>query len=189
VYKTKGDIMKNNKTVAAILVGGLVLVMIAGAFTPGIVFAESETDQDDDPSNQGNRAGFLKFFDGLLARIFGYQKSMVAYLGRSLKYTEQAAERAQKRITELKVNGEDVTELEEALDTYYDLIAEAEQVQVLAESLVELHNGFDEDGLIDDLETARETVAEIEPNIKTVRDNIIEAAHVIYEAIQAYQEE
>ena len=113
---------------------------------------------------------------------------MVRYLRRSILYTQEAADKAQLRISELKQAGKDVEPLEDAMDAYYTLISEADQAQDAAESLITLHDGFDENGKVIDLEKARLTIVDIAPQVEIVRKNIIEVMRVIFNAIKTYQD-
>jgi hypothetical protein len=180
--------MITKKRFTLLLVFGLILASLVLMVTPQIVLAESAMTEEAEPEEDEDRPGFLRFFDGLIARSFAYQRSMVRYLGQSLEMADKAAGDAQLRITEMKQGGQDITILEDALDSFYDLIAEADKAQDAAENLIQLHDGF-EDGKVVDLEKARNTVSEIEPQIKTVRENIVEAMRIIFEAIQTYREE
>ena len=131
--------------------------------------------------------GVKYFFKGVLMRTFRYQKSMTAFIGASLENASDSMPRAEARIEELIEKGKDVAELEEAVVQFETLIEEAENAYSAAQSLVDLHSGFDDQGIVEDLAEARETVYAIEPYLSTARGNIIEAVHVVYEAIQAYQ--
>ena len=97
---------------------------------------------------------------------------MVRYLNRSLEFTDQAAQQAQLRITEMKTNVEDVAVLESTLNEYHNLFGEAEKSRDVAESLVKLHIGFDENDRVYDLKIAHDTVSEIEIKNFTIRENI-----------------
>ena len=129
------------------------------------------------------------FFEGVLMRTFRYQESMTAFVGASLENASDSMSLAEARIEDLIEKGKDVTELEEAVVQFETLIGEAENAYSAAQSLVDLHSGFDDQCKVEDLVKARETVYAIEPYLSTARGNIVEAVRVVYEAIQAYQKE
>jgi len=131
--------------------------------------------------------GVKHFFEGVLMRTFRYQKSMTAFIGASLENSSDSMSQAEARIEELIEKGKDVTELEEAVVQFEILIEEAENAYNAAQSLVDLHSGFDDQGRVEDLEEAQKTVYAIEPYLSTARRNIVEAVRVVYKAIQAYQ--
>ncbi len=54
---------------------------------------------------------------------------------------------------------------------------------------MDLHSGFDDQGRVEDLAEAQETVYAIEPYLSTARGNIVEAVRVVYKAVQAYQKD
>lgn len=180
--------MVNWRKLGKILAVGLIGAVLITATLPGTAFAETDLAQEEDPANQEKGVGMGRFFDGLLYHVFDYQESMVGYLRRSLGSAEKAAGRAQQRVSELEMNGEDVSALEEALASVDDWIAEARQAQEVAEGLVDVHPGFDLDGRPVDLKEARQTVSALEANIQVVRKNIIEAGRIVRQAAQLFRE-
>jgi len=96
--------------------------------------------------------------------------------------------RAEKRIDKLLNEEKDVAELEKVLSQFEILIEKAENAYSAAQSLVDLHSGFNDQGRVEDLEKARETINAIEPYLSTARKDIVEAVRVVYEAVKAYQE-
>ena len=131
--------------------------------------------------------GVKHFFEGVLIRTFRYQESMTAYIGASLEKVNDSMSQAEVRMDELIEEGKDVTELEEAAARFEILIEESQNAYSAAQSLVDLHSGFDDKGRVEDLVKARETIKAIEPYLSTARENIVEAVRVLYEAVQAYQ--
>jgi len=180
--------MKKGKIIFVSIAGVLIITFSVIAFTPMTVFAELTDEPITDPNPPADGFVVKRFIEGVLIRTFRYQKSMVGYLDSSLSYTDNAAERAKIRIARLEADGKDVSGLESALEQYYEMITDAGKSQDQAESLVHLHNGFTEDGRVQDINSARETIKEIEPLIKSVRDNMMEAFRVLFDAIQKYAE-
>lgn len=132
--------------------------------------------------------GVKHFFEGVLMRTFRYQKSMTAFIGAALDDANGSMSRAEERIDKLLNEEKDVAELEEALSQFEILIEKAENAYSAAQSLVDLHSGFNDQGRVDDLEKARETINAIEPYLSTARKNIVEAVRIVYEAVKAYQD-
>jgi len=131
--------------------------------------------------------GIKQFFKGVLMRTFRYQESKTAFIGASMESASDSISQAEARIEELIEKGKDVAELKKAVVQFETLIEEAENAYSAAQSLVDLHSGFDDQGRVEDLAEERETVYAIEPYLSTARGNIVEAVRVVYEAVQAYQ--
>ena len=168
--------------VSIILASGL---LFGGMVAPVFAAVEESPAAVPQPTIAGN--GVKHFFEGVLMRTFRYQESMTAFIGTSLENASDSMSQAEARIEELIEKGKDVTELEEAVVQFETLIEEAENAYSAAQSLVNLHSGFDAQGKVEDLAEAREKVYAIEPYLSTARGNIVEAVRVVYKAIQAYQ--
>jgi len=167
--------------------GTVLAVILLAGFTAVPVFAYVEEDLTliEDSSDPGD--GVRHFFEGLLARTFLYQKSMTEFIGPSLESADGSVSRAQNKIEELIEGGHDVRMLEEALDNFESMLDSAENDYNAAQSLVDLHSGFSDEGRVVDIEEARRTVTAIEPNLQEARETIIEAIRLIYDAIQEYK--
>ena len=131
--------------------------------------------------------GVKYFFESVLMRIFRYQESTTAFIGVSLENESDSMSRAEACIEDLIEKGKYVTELEEAVVQFETLIEEDENAYSAVQRLVDLHSGFDDQGKVEDLVKARETVYAIERYLSTARGNIVETVWVVFEAIQAYQ--
>ncbi len=160
-------------------------LLFGGMVAP--IFAAVENDPAAAPQPTFTGDGVKHFFEGVLMRAFRYQESMTAFIGASLENASDSVSKAEARIDELIKEGKDVSELKEAAAQFETLIKEAENAYNAAQSLVNLHSGFDGQGRVEDLADARETVNAIEPYLSSARENIIEAVRVVYEAIEAYR--
>jgi len=173
---------KKTTTICTILVAFL----LAGlAVTP--VFASTEEDLTPIETADNPGDGVRHFFAGLLSRTFRYQKSMTEFIGSSLNSADGSVLRAQNKLEDLIEEGRDVEMLEDALVDFEDLLDSAENAYNAAQSLVDLHSGFNREGRVVDIEEARRTVTAIEPNLQEARETIIEAIKLIYDAIQDYR--
>jgi len=161
-------------------------LLFGGMITPVIAAVEEHPAASPQSTVPGD--GLKHFFEGVLNRTFRYQKSMTAFIGAALEDAGSSMLRAEERIDKLVEDEKDAAGLEEALSQFEILIEEAENAYSAAQSLVDLHSGFNDQGRVKDLEKARETINAIEPYLSTTRKNIVEAVRVVYEAVKAYQE-
>jgi len=168
---------------SVLLASGLLL---GGMIAPVFAAVEEYPATTPQPTIAGD--GVKHFFEGVLMRTFRYQESMTAFIGAALEDANGSMSRAEERIDKLLKEEKDIAELEEALAQFETLIEEAENAYSAAQGLVDLHSGFNDQGRIEDLEKARETINAIEPYLSTARKNIVEAVRVVYEAVKAYQD-
>jgi hypothetical protein len=168
---------------SVLLAGGL---LFGGTIAPVFAAVEEYPATAPQPTITGD--GVKHFFEGVLMRTFRYQESMTVFIGAALEDANGSMSRAEERIDKLLEEGKDVAELEEAISQFEILIEKAKNAYSAAQSLVDLHSGFNDQGRVEDLEKARETINAIEPYLSTARKNIIEAVRVVYEAVKAYQD-
>jgi len=168
---------------SVLLASGL---LFGGMIAPIFAAVEEYPTTAPQPTVAGD--GVNRFFEGVLMRTFRYQESMTAFIGAALEDANGSMSRAEERIHKLLQEEKDVAELEEAISKSEMLIEKAENAYSASQSLVDLHSGFNDQGRVEDLEKARETINAIEPYLSTARKNIIEAVHVVYEAVKAYQD-
>ncbi|MCD6577758.1 MAG: hypothetical protein J7K66_07095 [Anaerolineaceae bacterium] len=177
------EIKNGWKVWMSILIAGGML--FSGAIAPAFADVEEVPAETSQPAVAGN--GVKHFFEGVLMRTFRYQKSMTAFIGASLEDTSGFISSAKTRIDELIEEGKDVARLEEAITQFEKLIDESQNAYSAAQSLVDLHSGFDGQGKVENLKEARETIRAIEPSLSTAREKIIEAVRVVNGAVQEYQ--
>jgi len=168
---------------SVLLASGL---LFGGMIAP--VFAAVEEHPTASPQSMIPGDGVKHFFEGVLMRTFRYQKSMTAFIGAALEDAGSSMLRAEERIDKLIEDGKDAAGFAEAISQFETLIEVAENAYSAAQSLVDLHSGFNDQGRVKGLEKARETINAIEPYLSTAQKNIVEAVRVVYEAVKAYQE-
>ena len=170
------------------IVGAMLAVTLIAAVPASIVYAETVDDPGVVPVHKQGDFSAARFFGGIISRTFFYQKNMAKFLSRQVEQADEVAANAQLRITELEDEGKDVAALKTALDIYYDKVADAKQAMDAADSSINPHKGFDEDGRVTDLELARDTIKELEEDISTARNAIIEAIRAIVDGMQTFRE-
>jgi len=136
-------------------------LLFGGMIAP--VFAAVEEHPTASPQSTISGDGLIHFFEGVLMRTFRYQKSMTAFIGAALKDAGSSMLRAEERIGKFIEDGKDTAGLEEAISQFEILIEDEENAYSAAQSLVDLHSGFNDQSRVKDLEKARETINAIEP--------------------------
>lgn len=92
-------------------------------------------------------------------------------------------------IDELAASGEDVTELQAALDTFEAALAEAQGHYEAAKAVLDEHAGFDESGQVTDREAARETLREAGRSLDDARRALSDGATQLRRAIRDWGRE
>jgi len=162
-----------------------VLILAGSAVIP--VLAADESGPETAPSTPFDGIGIRRFFLGTLARTFRYQKSMVIFIGEALESAEDSAGKAIARISDLEKEGSDVRMLEEAVATFEELYDQAQVDQQAALALVDAHAGFDLDGRVTDVKTARDTIKVVEPYLSGAREHMIDAIQTITAAVKEFR--
>ncbi|MDO9547175.1 MAG: hypothetical protein Q7J07_10575 [Pelolinea sp.] len=176
------DTKKLSGWISLLVVCGL---LITGGITP--VHADIEDDPITAPEKPYDRTGVKMFLEGVLMHTFRYQRSMTDFFGVSLDRAEDAIFRAETRIDELDDEGKNVADLEGAITQAKLLIDEAENAYIAVQIFMDLHSGFDTSGRVVDTLQAGETVKAVEPELRLVREKIIEAVRVIMAATKNFQ--
>jgi len=103
--------MKKKSTILLTIGSALLALTLIAAVPASTVLALSEEEPQINP--QETREFFIyRFFYGLLARSYRYQKSMVSFLETQIEQADDVAANAQVRINELRREGKDVSSLE-----------------------------------------------------------------------------
>ena len=122
---------------SVLLASGL---LFGGMIVP--VFGAVEEHSTASPQSTVSGDGVKHFFEGVLMRTFRYQESMTAFIAATLEDAGSSMLRAEERIDKLIEDGKDAAGLEEAISQFETLIEEAENAYSAAQSLVDLHSGF-----------------------------------------------
>jgi hypothetical protein len=173
------------------LIVQLAFVMLVGVISAslpvGSVYAESNTIPTSTPAPLGT--GASNFFAAVLERTYKFQTKMLDIFSNRLNNADKIETRAQQRITELKLQGKDVSSLENMLSKFYDLITSVKQAKDKASATLNLHQGFNAQGKVTDLKLARETTKSVEENIRICRENIVQALRIITDGLKVYRQQ
>jgi hypothetical protein len=126
--------------------------------------------------------------DERLAQIWARQLKAYERLGKALDRSEAFIDRVQELIDRAADNGKDVTAVQAALDAFEEAVKEAHPLYESTRSIVNSHQGFDENGKVTDAEQARESVAEMREALQEIRDAMGGTGRALREAIKAFRE-
>jgi len=109
--------------------------------------------QEEPPDEERDRFMFVEHL---------YQRELHALEGQamSLEFAGEVSATTEEWMQDLKEQGEDVADLEAALDAFEAGVASAQAFYDTASGLLAAHAGFDDDGQVTDREQAAETVRE-----------------------------
>ena len=180
--------MRINVKWFTVLLATVLLVGVIGASSPvDSVYAESIIAPTSTPAPEGTGVG--NFFAAVLERTYKFQTKMLDIFSNQLINADKVATRAQQRITELTLQGKDVSSLENMLSKFNDLIATSKEAKDKASAALNLHQGFDAQGKVIDLKLARETTKSVEENNRIFRENVIHALRIITDGLKLYKKQ
>jgi len=108
-------------------------------------------------------------------------------VGNALNRGDEFATKMADRLTKVKENGKDVTEMEVALNTFNQKLSEAHQYQLTATDILNTHTGFDNSGKVIDEKSARITLKETAVSLRDVRKTLHPAFIELRKAIREYR--
>ncbi len=94
---------------------------------------------------------------------------------------ESISDRIEAEIERLAEAGVDTTKLEQLLDEYNDALKDAEHTHKKATQLFGTHNGFDNDGVLEDAEDAKEFLGEASSLMRETHQQLKDAYSVLRE--------
>lgn len=123
-----------------------------------------------------------------LEQIWARQLRAYDRLGKGFDRADEFIAKAQSLIDRASANGKDVTALQSALDAFAASIRKALPIYESAQSIVDAHDGFDENGKVTDLESAKQTVELMGETLKDIRAAMDGTGQALREAIKAFRE-
>ncbi len=106
-----------------------------------------------------------------------------------LEYGADMVERVQEWIYTFAEEGEDVSELQSALDGFEAALAESQDYHQAAQAILDAHAGFDEDGRVTDREQAQETIREAGQLLRDARRALKDGAANLRRALRDWRRE
>jgi len=123
-----------------------------------------------------------------LERVWARQLRLYARIGNSFEREGRFIERVQGLIDRAEANGKDVSTVQAALDAFETAVKDARLLHESANSIVNSHQGFDENGKVTDSDQARETLQAMREKLKEIKDAMGGTRRALREAIKAFRE-
>lgn len=155
----------------------MTLALLFGAAAPAL--AQAGTPPAPDPARQAQR----------LERLLAREQEWLSRQAENLARANEAADKVQVRIDELKSEGKDTAALEAALAAFQEQLAEAQTAHDAANATLSAHAGFDADGHVTDAILARETVKSAGKSLRDAHRLLREAGHDLRRAIREFRRE
>jgi hypothetical protein len=156
-----------------------VVLVVSAVLLVGVVPALAADDEAPPPRPRrgwGDPGPRLEF---AYLRLQHASEDLALHIGHAGEVAEFMAE----WIETLRADGQDVSELEEALADFEAALVTAESYQQQAAGILSEHQGFDDDGKVTDPELARETIREAGRNMRdgrrALRDGTIDLRRAI----------
>jgi hypothetical protein len=163
-------------------VGAALAALVAGSALFGGAQPALAADPGDPPAREEG---------GALRLELAYRRLVVAADVQAvyLDHAPDVAERMQHRVDELAEQGEDVRELEAALDAFGGALAESQRHYEAARAILEAHAGFDAEGRVTDREQAAKTVRDAGRALRDARRSLKEGTIELGRAARDWRRE
>lgn len=179
--------LKKSNFIKTIGLSLITLSLLFGILIPaGSVYAKTERNVDIASPTSAVETDFPN--NDFLEKSLQRQKEIIEKIGEQIEKSGDLKDKAKERITELKIQGKNVTALEEMLKRYDEILAEARLSYQKAKDASKLHKGFNEKGTIVDVQLGKETVREIESEIRKCRADYFKARRTIVSGIFRFRQ-
>lgn len=163
-----------NKAAITVMSGAAILgVAAAGLFWGSAAPAKAATALEAGPP-----ARDPKFVETMFANM----KLRLQIQQNNLSLTDTLVSETQRRIDDLKAEGQDTSALETALAEYKSKVASAQQAYNEAQAIIDAHAGFGANGKVVDAAQAKETVKSAGEAIRDVHRALREAIRTLRHA-------
>ena len=153
-----------------VLATAIALMGVFGTSAP-TAYAQQGT-----PSPGGPRATVGAKLAEFNKDMYDRAQKMLKSLQQIIDKANQAANKTQGWIDELKAKGVNTSEAEAALTTFKTQIAAAQASYDSAKVTLDAHAGFDNDGNVTDREQARQTILTVSKNARDAHRTLVKAA-------------
>lgn len=123
-----------------------------------------------------------------LEQAWARQQRIYERLGKGFDRLDTFTTRVQARIDKAEARGKDVAALQSALDAFVDAAKDAQPIYESAESIINSHQGFDENGKVTDPQKARETVQALREKLQEIKTVMKGTGKALREAIKAFRQ-
>ncbi len=123
----------------------------------------------------------------VLEKAFTAEQNRLGIQQSNLDKTGAVVTRVQTLIDSAKAKGEDTSALESALATFQSQIASGRSAHATASNILSTHDGFNPNGKVTNVTTARQTVLDARQALKEAGDILTQAVKDLRAAVKAWQ--
>jgi len=123
-----------------------------------------------------------------LERLFQRAKNLVEAQKERLQRAHQLADKVADRIKQLKAEGKDTAQLEQALDAFQQALTQAGNQHDAAVDEINRHQGFNGDGKVTDAALARDTLKNVRTHLKDAHKTLHDGLVDLRNAIKSYRQ-
>jgi hypothetical protein len=167
------------KLLHPVAAGLVILTLVLGSISWNPAYAGEEPPTGTAP--QGNP-------DERLERLFAREQEWLGVQAKTLERAGELQTRAEERLDAMREEGKDTSVLEKALESFEELVDEAQTAHDNAAKILEAGKGFDKDGKVIDREQARETVLEAGKALRQARGSLRQATMEVRRALRQYRQ-
>jgi hypothetical protein len=162
------------------------LSILAGFFVPlSLVSAQAGTIQN--PISIEQKKDSTGPIKSMMERMYQRQRNAVERMGELLQKKEDLRSKAMQHIADLKKQGKDVKALEEMLVKFDGLVENAQKINGDVNTIVKTHKGFDDKGLVIDVELAKETLKDLERGNRKCQLDLFQARRIVVTGILKFR--
>lgn len=152
-----------------VLAAAIALMGVLGTSAP-IAYAQQGT-----PTPGGPRATAGAKIAEFNKEMYERAQNMLKSLQQIINKANQAANKTQEWIDEVKAKGVNTSEAEAALATFKTQIAAAQASYDSAKATLDAHAGYDNNGNVTDREQARQTILTVGKNVRDAHKTLVKA--------------
>ncbi len=124
----------------------------------------------------------------VLEKAFAAEQNRLGVQQSNLDKTGAIVTRVQALIADAQAQGQDTSALENALATFQSQVANARSAHATAAGILSTHNGFNPNGKVTDVTTARQTVLDARQSLKEAANILTQAVKDLKTAVQAWRD-
>ncbi len=128
------------------------------------------------------------FQSTVLEKAFAAEQNRLSIQEANLDKTNDIVTRVENLIEKAKANNLDTSALESALDTFNAQIANARSAHATAASIISTHAGFNPNGKVTNVATAKQTVLDARQALKNAANILAQAVKDLKAAVQAWRD-
>lgn len=122
-----------------------------------------------------------------LEQVWARELKLNERLGKVFDNTDDHVAKLQQLIDTAASNGKDVSALQAALDAFASSLNSGRPIYENMQTIVNSHNGFDENGKVTEIEQAKLTVQDMHAKVQELKSAMNGTGKALHEAIKAFR--